>query len=67
MEEELIVHDGPAGLGGKKCGGKMGKGAEGGLEKANFRGSDVEASERTCRSCYVRDPIQASSGHSGTP
>ena len=42
---------------GRNVDGKMGKGAEGGLEKANFRGSDVEASERTCRSCYVRDPI----------
>ena len=65
MEKESI--DGHAGLGRRYVDGKVGKGLEGGLEKVIFRGSDVEASERTCRSCYVRDPIQASRGHSGTP
>ena len=62
-----IVHDGHAAWAGRNVDGKMGKGAEGGMEKAKFRGAHVEASERTCRSCYVRDPIQVSNCHSGTP
>ena len=66
MEEELSTMATLA-WAGRNVDGKMGKGAEGGLEKVNFRGAHVEASERTCRSCDVWDPIQASSGHSDTP
>ena len=51
-----MVHDGHAGMGRRNLDGKTEKRAEGGLEEADFRGSDVEASERACRSCHVRDP-----------
>ena len=46
--------------------GKRGQRAERSLDEPGLRGSDVEASERTCRSCHERDPATlASCGHSG--
>ena len=55
VEEELL-RCGYASLGRRNVDGKMGKRAEGDLEKADFRGSDVDAGQRTYKCRYARDP-----------
>ena len=55
LEVEENDHDGHVGFGGRKLDGKMDKKAKIGFGGAYFRGSGVEASERTCRSRHVRD------------
>ena len=55
LEVEENVSDGHAGFGGRKLDGKMDKKAKLGFGGADFRGSGVEASERTCRSRCLKD------------
>ena len=52
----ISVHDGHASLGRRNLDGRMGKRAAGGLEEADLRSTDLETSERTCRSRDARDP-----------